>query len=263
MTDERIIAYLLEELRPEEAEQFEEACFAEEAWPAQLRLVEDELIDDYLCDNLPPEQRRRFVNHYLTTAARRQRVRVAAALLRHASVEIPAEVVEEPADEPARDESPPRPAPRSWLRALWGDYAWAPRAAVALVLVAFFAAGVWWLTRTPAPRSFVALTISATRGDRATGARPAAVKLPRGADALDLTLLLPEGEESAALYRAELEDAGGTVTPLEAAAGEARKVSVGIPAARLERGSYALRLYAVGGDGGARRVPGSYLFNVE
>src|SRR5690242_13792215 len=82
MTDERIIAYLLEELPEEERERFEDACFAEEEWPEEIATVEDDLIEAYLRNQLTPERRQSFEQHYLVTAARQERVAVAAALLR-------------------------------------------------------------------------------------------------------------------------------------------------------------------------------------
>src|SRR5882724_9609551 len=83
MTDERIIAYLLEELPEEDLEQFEDDCFVQENWPAQIELVEEELIDSYLRNELDSERRKRFEQNYLTTQARHDRVSIAAALLRH------------------------------------------------------------------------------------------------------------------------------------------------------------------------------------
>src|SRR6201989_587549 len=83
MTEERIIAYLLEELPEEEAERFEDECFADESRPEQIKLAEEDLIDEYLRGGLTPERRRRFEENYLTTDARAERVRMAAALLRH------------------------------------------------------------------------------------------------------------------------------------------------------------------------------------
>ena len=52
MTDERIIAYLLEELPEDDLERFEDECFAQESWPAQINLVEEDLIDAYLRNEL-------------------------------------------------------------------------------------------------------------------------------------------------------------------------------------------------------------------
>src|SRR5215218_3051501 len=90
MTDERIIAYLLKELPEEELERFEDECFTSEDWPTQISLAEEDLINDYLRKELDPEQRRHFELNYLTTVARMERVRVAAALLRHVDACAPA-----------------------------------------------------------------------------------------------------------------------------------------------------------------------------
>lgn len=83
MTDELIIAYLLEELTVEERERFEEDCFAQDIWPVQISLCEEDLIDFYLREELSPEQRQRFEQNYMTTEARQERVLIAAALLRY------------------------------------------------------------------------------------------------------------------------------------------------------------------------------------
>ncbi|HYP52249.1 MAG TPA: hypothetical protein VEQ42_01845, partial [Pyrinomonadaceae bacterium] len=148
MTDERIIAYLLKELPEEELERFEDECFASENWPAQVGMVEEELIDDYLSDALAPEQRRSFESNYLTTSARVERVRFAAALMRHADTPASAEEV---------TDAPPPPAKPTWrerLRAWWGG--WVPRAAVAFAALVL-AVGAWWLVRAPAPTTFATL----------------------------------------------------------------------------------------------------------
>src|SRR5258705_12416146 len=82
MTDERIIAYLLEELPEEELERFEDECFEQERWPDQIDLAEEDLVDAYLRGELSGERRERFEQNYLTTESRQERVRMAAALLR-------------------------------------------------------------------------------------------------------------------------------------------------------------------------------------
>src|SRR6185369_17442366 len=74
MTDERITAYLLEELTEQESEQFEEQCFAQNEWSAEIDAAEQELIDAYLQNELTADRKRRFEERYLTTDARKARV---------------------------------------------------------------------------------------------------------------------------------------------------------------------------------------------
>lgn len=257
MTDEHITAYLLGELSEEESERFEEECFAQESWPAQIDSVEEDLIDDYLRDRLTPERRRNFKRSYLTTPARVERFLMASALLRH--VDARTESVPEPSPEPA---PPPGLTWAERLRALWRGRPWVPRTAVALAALAVVAT-LWWAARPRPPQTFATMTLTAGVSNRAEGVRAGRVTLPLDADALKISLVLPEGAEPAARYRVELESGGGQALPLEASGPEAGAVSVVIPAAQLARGSYALKLFAVPADGPERRIPGSYFFTAE
>src|ERR1041385_6534449 len=74
MTDERTTAYLLQELTEEEAERYEEQCFDQEEWPAELESGEQELIDEYVNNELSKDRLLRFEKNYLTTDARKARV---------------------------------------------------------------------------------------------------------------------------------------------------------------------------------------------
>lgn len=297
MTDERIIAYLLEELPEDEAERFEDECFADENCPAQIGLVEEDLIDDYLCHELTPERRRRFELNYLTTAARMERVRMAAALLRH--VNDPAVV--SPATAPPLVAAPPGEqawrgqvvAGRSWehpltgqpaattptgqvspvrLRSFWSRHSWAFNPTFALVAVVVIISGALWLLspHTSSPRTFTVLTLSASvNNNRAQGAQAKIVKLPlrddaqKPADALKISLMLPERLAASPRYRVELENDNGEMRPLEVVEQNAQSVSVLVPAAQLTRGQYALHLIAVNTDSTEHRIPGSYFFTLE
>jgi methionine-rich copper-binding protein CopC len=257
MTDERIIAYLLEELPEEESERFEDECFAEENWPAQLSLAEEDLIDAYLRDELTPEQRQRFEHNYLTTEARQERVRMAAALLRRV-------------DEYNAASSAPvaaRPPEPSWterLHAFWNSQHWALRSAAAFSLVAVMAVALWLsLSRAPSPQTFATLTLAVSVNNRAEGAQAGKVKLPLSASALRISLMLPEQLPQASRYRVEWENDRGEAKPLEIAGQDAQSVSVVIPASQLARGQYALKLFAIKADGTEQRTGGSYFFTVE
>jgi methionine-rich copper-binding protein CopC len=257
MTDERIIAYLLEELPEEELEQFEDECFAQENWPAQVDLAEEDLIDAYLRDELTPEQRQRFERNYLTTEARQERVMLAVALLRHV-------------DEHQTDAKVTVAGPTTELtwadrfHAFWSSQTWALRAVAALALVTIIASTLWLsLSRAPSPQTFATLTLTISASNRAEGAQAGQVNLPLSADALRISLTLPEQLPRAARYRVELVNDNGETKPLEVAGQDAQTVTVVIPAAQLARGQYALRLFAITADGTEQRINGNYFFNVQ
>lgn len=271
MTEERIIAYLLEELPEEEAERLEDECLSEEGWPAEsesveedliyLRSVEEGLIEDYLRGGLTPERRRRFEEKYLTTGERVERVRVTAALLRlgdeRAAVADAAEII------PA---GPSREKPRgTWFGALWGGRLFASRTALAVASLAVVIAGVFLISRliSPPGRGVVMLTLTPASASRGPGAELTKVKLPADAGTLRIALMLPEGSVPPARYRVELEDGGGKIVSPEVEGQDARSVSVVIPSASLGRGQYAIRVFAVTTEGAEQRVRGSYLFYVE
>ncbi|HEY0171493.1 MAG TPA: hypothetical protein VGB98_10755 [Pyrinomonadaceae bacterium] len=258
MTDERIIAYLLEELPEEDSKRFEEECFARESWPDQISLVEDDLIDGYLRGDLTPEQRRRFEQNYLITPARLERVRAAAVLIRYG-------------DEYKTGGLPTvaLPTPRGWsgrLRAFWGDQGLPLRLAAALVVSAVVFGGLWLLlSDRSSPRRVAMLTLLSSPNNRLEGPRAGRVTLTAGVDALRITLRLPDGAPQATRYRVELESlesVDGRKINVEAERQDAQSVRVEISTARLEQGRYAVKLTADKPDGTAQRV-GNYFFIVE
>jgi hypothetical protein len=264
MTDERIINYLLKELPEEELEQFEDECFAQERWPSHLNLVEEDLIDDYLRDELSPERRRRFERNYLTTEARRKRVAMAAALLRRVD-----ELTPQPA--PAAVVTPP--APQTWLdhsRTFWRNRSWKPQAAAATLAAVFILAGTWWLAGPLRPshpahsakKISEPLVLNISHGNRAEGVRAGKAKLSREGAGLKLLLTLPRSFAHAARYRVQLENENGETKLSETAAREDQIVPLEIPAGSLARGRYAVKLFAAADDT-EQRIPGHYYFDVE
>jgi hypothetical protein len=253
----RITSYLLGELSEEESEQVEDECFAGDYWPAQVRFIEEDLIEAYLRDELSPEQRQRFEQNYLTTSARQARVR-AAELLLHVAERSPV----------VKDAGAAMESERNWferLRLYWGSLPWVPRVAYALAATTAVAAtvGALWVLLTPRPQTFATLTLEISNSTRAQGAQAETVNLPPDADALIIYLTLPDRLQPAAGFRAEVERAGGESFSFEPEQRDARTVSVSIPAESLSRGQYALRLFTVGAEGSRQRVSGNYFFNVE
>lgn len=257
MTDERIIAYLLEELPEDDLEQFEGDCFAQESWPAQIELVEEELIDSYLRNELDSQRRRRFEQKYLTTLARQERVSIAAALLRHIDQYHNAHnsVVREPRTK------------TTWIervRAVWSAQGWGLRAAAAFLMVTVIGGSLWLIFRSPSsPRAVASITLSISTSNRAVGVQAEKLKLPPAAEALSISLLLPQQSPPADRYRVELENDNGESRSVEVTGKDAQSVLVMIPAAQLPRGQYALKLFAVRADNTEQRINGSYFFVVE
>lgn len=255
MTDEDIIAYLLEELPEADRERLEDECYAQENWPSQIDLVEEELIDNYLRQELVPERRRRFKENYLTTEARHERVRIAAALLHHIDA-----YNASPA--PVPDVSIGKPTLVERLRAFWRRQTWTLRAATAVAVVVIVTASLWFF-RAPPARVFSTLTLTISNSNRAEGVQPGKVKLPPNAEALNVSLVLPQPVPPAARYRVELENDNGETRSVEVVGKDTQSVMVVIPAAQLVRGQYALKLFAIKPDGTEQRINGIYFFIVE
>lgn len=75
--------YLLGDSSEAERLQIEERLFLESDYFQLFKSVEDDLIDRYLYDEIPPDERRKFEQHFLSDEARRTDVRIAKALKRY------------------------------------------------------------------------------------------------------------------------------------------------------------------------------------
>lgn len=246
MTDERITAYLLQELTEEEAKRLEEQCFAQEEWPAHLDSVELELIDSYLRNQLSTARRQRFEKNYLTTDARKARVLMAESFLQLLC-----------------------PAPslkltfREKLQAFW-QRPLVPQTAVAILILAIGLSLVFALMRGgQSPRTFAHLYVAASSSDRATGVQAATVTLPLSTDALEIHLKLSEQSPDTVGYRVRWENVKGTLgEDLKIESQDAQSVTVIIPADELSPGQYILKLFRTD-RGGTERVSGNYYFTAE
>lgn len=89
---EKLIAqYLLGELPEEQQVEIEDRAFQDKEYLAAITAVENDLIDEYVRNELSETERRRFESRFLASAERRKRVAFAKAL---AGVAIEAPVVE-------------------------------------------------------------------------------------------------------------------------------------------------------------------------
>ena len=116
--------YLLHELPPREEEEVERRYFSDPQYLALLEAAEGDLIDAYVRNELTRAQRERFEQYFLCTRARRERLRMAEAMMAHL----------------------PQPKPR-WRVAVL---------ALAATLLLAVGLGAWLWTRTPATTTPVA-----------------------------------------------------------------------------------------------------------
>ena len=255
MTDERITAYLLDELTEEEAERFEEHCFTQQEWPAEIDAVEQELIDAYLRKELSRDRRRRFEEKYLITDARKARVLTAQSFM---------EVLC-----PAREKTWKEKVAALWQRPLVPQFAGGghqaaiamPQIAVAVLILAVVAPLlIFYFT---APKTFTRLDLAMVSSDRADGTQMALVKLPLSTDALELHLKLPEPAPPETTYRVEWQNANGTLGELKINKQDSQSIVVIIPANKLSPGRFTLKLFKTNRGAPEQRVPGSYFFAAE
>lgn len=256
MTDERITAYLLHELTQGEAKEFEEQCFSQEEWPATLESVEADLIDAYIRKELSPDRQRSFEENYLNTAARKERVLLARSFLRLVSA--------------------PEPVKLNWrerIRTFWTTRLSIPRVilqpvAIGLVLMVGALLSLWYFIPR-APRTFIPLTLKASESSRrndikrTNSERPPMIEFPIGADALRISVELPEYSPEGARYRVQWEDVKNQLGSLEILEEQGKDVTVEIPAGRLKLGQYKLNVFRSIHGGPEERVNGDYFFDVE
>src|SRR5438552_4138214 len=89
--DSMIKRYLLGELTQEGQQQIEERLLRDSDYFEHLQLCEDELVDEYVRGGLPPDEQRRFDDHFLSTPERHEKLRFARALRRYVSAAVEAE----------------------------------------------------------------------------------------------------------------------------------------------------------------------------
>ncbi|MFN0084131.1 MAG: hypothetical protein ACKVX9_01980 [Blastocatellia bacterium] len=102
--------YLLGSAAPNEQEDLERGLLTDRTLLEQLEMAEEELIDEYLCDELSGEERARFDAHFLQAPERQERLVFARAFNRYLKTH--PRVVSKPAARPAPARANPRTRPR-------------------------------------------------------------------------------------------------------------------------------------------------------
>jgi hypothetical protein len=237
--------YLLSQLTDEKQQEFEKRLLVDSDLFEELEVTEAELIDDFVAGKMTASDRNQFEAHFLAIPARQEDLRFAKALNRYVS------------KHPSKSFSPQEPIP------VWKSYTWAFRAAAAVaVVVIVVGLLLLYRNRSSPPRTFATLTLTSSRLTRGEGIQSEKIRLPLNADGLRVTLLLPEPTDSGTIARAELLKDDGEIQTLPIASQDARSVTVDIPAAKLERANYNLRLYEKAA-GSEQRMNANYFLTVQ
>jgi hypothetical protein len=270
-TQKALRQYLLGELPPDAQQQLEEQLLADDVLYEELLVCEDELLDQYLAGTLPAEARGRVESHFLVTPARQQKLVFASAFKRYVA-QTGAAAAATPSDEPAADLSAatraaghaPRSSPPRFLFQFRRPVlSWA----LAAMLLLMISTVTWLAIKRPRPHIrtqvlAVTLTPGAVRGGDGGLQR---LKPPAPDTLVQLQLELPSAEYQS--YTATLQtDDGRSVLTQNALKAEtmagAHYVRFDVPAERLARGDYRVRLSGVARDTNAPEDVASYSFRV-
>ena len=259
---------MLGRLPSEQQAQFEERLLTSDEVYEELVIVEDELVDEYLREELPASDLESFESHFIAAPEHQENLRFARTFGKYVAAEGPKHAVA--ADERVADVRPMpaiRPSPR-WLGFLPirnPIYGYALTAAVVLVLV-----GVSWIgwhnlnsgPRDPGRVLSVVLAPGLSRGDVEGSNR---LTLTAGTGTIRLQLLLPEDRYES--YEATLVDAEGRTLTTER---NLRKepvngqpsVVLDVAAGRVSDGDYRVKLSGVNADGNSESVA-SYSLRIQ
>jgi hypothetical protein len=254
--------YLLGILPPDRLAQLEERLLSENELYEELLIAEDELIDQYLSNQLSNSERATFELHFLVTPERQQKIRFARTLKRYVSAAEPKNIAAA-----ASPESPLRIFAR--LFSFLQNPIVAPSLVAVVLLLVFGSSLVFWSRRAPTQPHIesgnvlrVGLTLDTMPFVR-EGGEMKKISIPRGIETVQLKLQLPAVNYAA--YRAVLlasESSYGwsreNLQP-ETLGGE-KFLSMDLPSESLKRDDYQIKVS--GSQGGNYEEIGRYRFRV-
>jgi|SRR5215213_4709977 len=267
--------YLLGLLNEEQRERLEERMMVDREYREEVLIVEEELLEDYLDNNLSAENKQRLLSHWRSTPEQDRRLEIAEALGRHCSNALPAypDPVVIPSPVPVQKEREIAEVKHHYRRAVLY--------AVAAVFLVMVMGGLWLLFyRGKAGRDFnEELTYlnrdsSAKKPDltfvlpplalRDKGATLPMISAPLGSQIIELWLTLAPDEHKS--YQVALKSLATSnqyiISDLEVDLRSAgRGIPLKVPGAVLTPGDYLVEVSGVTTDGRLESVA-DYSFRV-
>ena len=266
-TQEKIRDYLLGRMPEEELAALDELLVTDGQFYEELLIVEDELIDEYLSNELSPDERKSFETYFLLTPQRREQLHFANTFHNYLiSKESESESDHSAEEFQTHSADVPKPPPKkawysSFLPIKNPALAYSFMAAMVLIVV-----GLSWLAlrnpATPEPGTVYIATL--TPGSTRSLSASNKIIIPAGTGTLELRLELLSnnyasysvellGEDRSTVWRADklqLRSESGT-----------QFVVARVPARLFPAGDYQLKLRAVNSAGKLEDLP-SYSFRV-
>lgn len=230
METTQIKNYLLGNLSAKTSAALEERLLTDDDFFELLQAEEDELIDQYLANELSPTERQQFEQIFLAAPARRERLSLAQTLQQQFAPAITLEASTAVADQAAGT-----PTPIPWWRTWW-NAPWAY--ATTVVLIAVIGWGVWRIGTSPPTVASFTLIPGALRASDQTNV----VAVPSGASHIKLQLELEKVESGH--YQASLRGESGNERRFENLSPLQQQLVLEIPTAQLAPGTYRIKLMA-------------------
>lgn len=255
--------YLLGKAVPEEQALLEERLLRDSDFYEELLVAEDELVDQYVANQLPEAEIQSFKTNFLSTPERRQKLGFARSLRRYVNegAKDRAEGVKsDPGGEVAQ--TGPKKRPAVWFLPTQNPIlSYALGVAVLLLVVGAWIATNNWSTPQTGPGNV--LTVVLTPGLTRESGQIKAVQIPSDTDTLQLQLALASDDYQS--YRAELLTSERvTVVVKENLKPESsgdKSINLLVPTRVVKRDDYLLKLAGQRADGTYEDI-GGYRFRV-
>lgn len=262
--------YLLGQLPQEDSARLEERLLIDVDFFQEVLIGEDELVDQYLGEQLSQAERQSFETHFLLAPEHQRRLRFARALHRYVDFAGTPEAQEERAAENVSDKEPDAAKPsakRIFFRFLRITDPIVSYALAAVILLTV--GGVAWLIfnnwRQQIPHQPGKLHVATlTPGLTRDGGESKRISIPPDIDTVQLRLELPSNRYRS--YRAEVVDDEGKLIwsegEIQSAVDTSPKfVELNIKRQLLLPGDYQVKVSGRLADGGTESI-GSYPFRI-
>jgi hypothetical protein len=267
---ETIRLYLLGQASPEDSSWLEEELLADGDLYQELRVVEDELIDQYLRNDLPADDHQSFETHFLQAPERRKKLRFGRALHKYVDLVGTSESLEDTAAEGVADNKPgvAKPPPTRGVLSFLPfsnplvSYSLAAGMLLVVVGASWIAFKTWRQQTSQQPGNVYVVTL--TPGLTRDSGELKRLAIPPGTDTVQLRLVLKSDESQS--YRAELltSDRASVLAiddlKSQVQDGE-RFIILSLPTRILKRDDYQVRVSGLQA-GGSYEETGRYQFRV-